>query len=483
MKNIYKIAFAAMAFALFFELFSQNTYAAMPSTFRDQGFYDCVYMNFIHEFPETVENGILTEQQLAKMTKLTCGHESITDMTGLELMTSLTELSIYHITGGNTSIDLSKNVNLTELYLFNIGISSVDLSKNVNLTEVTIGGDELTSIDLSKNVNLTYLDLWWNSLESIDLSKNVNLTYLNLGYCNQLASIDLSNNVDLEYLNLYDNQLTSIDLSKNTKLAYLDVSYNQLTSIDVSNSPELQIFIITGNPIENTDLSKNLNLKQLHSDDSILIETGITPQKDGDRIFYDFSDVEFLKIDNYDRQWDGDQGGWGYGLEWVYIDLYPANICINSLSDDDFIIDLGDSLDDPEAEECKFVFEYDKENRRLYVNDFSSTGGFVVFYRPQNMDIPSRSVVIIDDDPDSPVIDVPGLITLGEPIFRLELIAPEPDGSSDDESIDAPNTGAFPENSDTGNITFPILWSFIGAFAACLILYSNRKRDIVSLER
>lgn len=440
MKNIYKIGFAAIAVALLFELFSQNTYAAMPSTFRDQGFYDCVYGNFRHEFSETVENGILTEQQLAKMTKLTCGYESITDMTGLELMTSLTELSIYHITGGNTSIDLSKNVNLTELYLFNIGISSIDLSKNVNLTEVTISGDELTSIDLSKNVNLTHLNLWWNSLESIDLSKN-------------------------------------------TKLAYLDVSYNRLTSIDVSNSPELQTLIITGNPIENTDLSKNLNLKQLHSDDSILIETGITPQKDGDKIFYDFSDVEFLKIDNYDRQWDGDQGGWGYGLEWVYIDLYPANICINSLSDDDFIIDLGDSFDDPEAEECKFVFEYDKENRRLYVNDFSSTGGFVVFYRPQDMDIPSRSVVIIDDDPNNPVIDVPGLITPGEPIFRLKLIAPEPDGSSDDESIDVPNTGAFPENSDTSNVTFPILGSFIGTFAACLILYSNRKRDIVSLER
>ncbi|MBQ6313918.1 hypothetical protein IJI29_03680 [Candidatus Saccharibacteria bacterium] len=427
MKNIYKIGFAAIAVALLFELFSQNTYAAMPSTFRDQGFYDCVYGNFRHEFSETVENGILTEQQLAKMTKLTCGHESITDMTGLELMTSLTELSIYHITGGNTSIDLSKNVNLTELYLFNIGISSIDLSKNINLTEVTIGGDELTSIDLSKNVNLTYLNLWWNSLESIDLSKN-------------------------------------------TKLAYLDVSYNRLTSIDVSNSPELQTLIIMGNPIENTDLSKNLNLEQLHADGSILIETGITSKKDGDRIFYDFSDVEFLKIDNYSNQWD-----------WEYIDLYPASICINSLSDDDFIIDLGDSLDDPEAEECVFVFEYDKENRRLYVNDFSSTGGFVVFYRPQNMDIPSR--LIVENDPDDPVIDVSGLISLGEPIFRLKLIAPEPDGSSDDESIDVPNTGAFPENSDTGNVTFPILWSFIGAFAACLILYSNRKRDIVSLER
>lgn len=472
MKNIYKIGFAAIVVALLFELFSQNTYAAMPSTFRDQGFYDCVYGNFRHEFSETVENGILTEQQLAKMTKLTCGHKSITDMTGLELMTSLTELSIYHITGGNTSIDLSKNVNLTELYLFNIGISSVDLSKNVNLTEVTIGGDELTSIDLSKNVNLTHLDLWWNSLESIDLSKNVNLTYLNLGYCNQLASIDLSNNADLSYLNLYDNQLTSIDLSKNTKLAYLDVSYNRLTSIDVSNSPELQTLIITGNPIENTDLSKNLNLEQLHADGSILIETGITSKKDGDRIFYDFSDAGFLKIDNYSDQWT-----------WEHIDLYPANICINSLSDDDFIIDLGDSFDDLEAEECKFVFEYDKENRRLYVNDFSSTGGFVVFYRPQDMDIPSRSVVIIDDDPDNPVIDVPGLITLGEPIFRLKLIAPESDGSSDDESIDVPNTGAFPENSDTSNVTFPILGSFIGAFAACLILYSNRKRDIISLER
>ena len=143
MKNIHKAGLIALVATPLFGLFSQNTYAVMPSTFNDENFYNCVVSNFTSQYPgEVVAQSGLTNEQLGKMSSLACGFSSITDTTGLELMTSLTGLSL----GGNqlTSIDVSKNVNLTELDLYPNQLTSIDLSKNVNLTTLLLDSNQLT---------------------------------------------------------------------------------------------------------------------------------------------------------------------------------------------------------------------------------------------------------------------------------------------------------------------------------------------------
>ena len=264
MKNIYKAGFIALVATPLFGLFSQNTYAIMPSTFNDENFYNCVVENFTSQYPdEAIAESGLTNEQLGKMSSLDCQYKNIADTTGLELMTSLTTLYLRY-------------------------------------------NSRLTSIDVSKNVNLTTLDLYFSQLTSIDVSKNVNLTTLDL----------------------FGNQLTSIDLSKNVNLTTLYLRENQLTSIDISKNPDLKLTVLV-----------------FFVDPTVVVETGVLPESDGDLSTYDFS-----KFQN----------------------LYLKNPC--------------DELDDSLSEEC--VFEWDRENGRLNVSS-SLIGSEVGVYQSDNYD-PSR---------------------------------------------------------------------------------------------
>ena len=435
MKNIYKAGFIALVATPLFGLFSQNTYAIMPSTFNDENFYNCVVENFTSQYPdEAIAESGLTNEQLGKMSSLDCQYKNIADTTGLELMTSLTTLYLRY-NSRLTSIDVSKNVNLTTLDLYFSQLTSIDVSKNVNLTTLDLFGNQLTSIDLSKNVNLTDLVLRGNQLTSIDVSKNVNLTNLNL-QGNQLTSIDLSKNVNLTELVLMENQLTSIDVSKNVNLTTLDLRENQLTSIDVSKNVNLTKLFLMNNQLTSIDLSKNVNLTTLYLrenqltsidisknpdlkltvlvffvDPTVVVETGVLPESDGDLSTYDFS-----KFQN----------------------LYLKNPC--------------DELDDSLSEEC--VFEWDRENGRLNVSS-SLIGSEVGVYQSDNYD-PSRVR------------------------FKLKLTEPKPEElEEDDEAIVVPNTGAQIEDSNNSKELFPIFGMLLGTMTILfgMSLHSSYKRN------
>ena len=316
MKNIYKAGFIALVATPLFGLFSQNTYAIMPSTFNDENFYNCVVSNFSSQYPDEViaESG-LTNEQLGRMSSLDCWSRNITDTTGLELMTSLTELG------------LAENQ-----------LTSIDVSKNVNLTELSLLGNQLTSIDVSKNVSLTGLGLANNQLTSIDLSKNVNLTHLGL----------------------VNNPLTSIDISKN---------------------PDLDFFYV---------------------DPTLVVETGVLPESDGDLSTYDFSKFQHILVNKR-----------------------LSNPC--------------DELDDSLSEEC--VFEWDSENVRLNVSS-SLIGSEVRVYNPP----------------------VPG--SWSPDLFKLKLTEPKPEEpeepEEDNEAIVVPNTGAQIEDSNNSKALFPIFGMLLG---------------------
>ena len=114
------------------------------------------------------------------------------------------------------------------------------------LTELFCSGNQLTSLDVSKNTALTYLWCFGNQLTSLDVSKNTALESLSC-FVNQLISLDVSKNTALESLSCSYNQLTSLDVSKNTALYDLNCSYNQLTSLDVSKNTALTRLRCGGN--------------------------------------------------------------------------------------------------------------------------------------------------------------------------------------------------------------------------------------------
>ncbi|MDC1266850.1 hypothetical protein N8Z75_02620, partial [Crocinitomicaceae bacterium] len=144
-----------------------------------------------------------------------CVDMNISDLTGIEAFTALTEL--FCIKNQLTSLDVSQNTSLTSLYC---------------------GDNLITSLDLSSNTVLNNLDCHTNQITSLDVSQNTSLASLSCSD-NQLMSLDLSENTLLDWLSCSDNQLMSLDLSENTALMGLACDGNQLSCLNIANGNNL----------------------------------------------------------------------------------------------------------------------------------------------------------------------------------------------------------------------------------------------------
>ncbi|HEX2935233.1 MAG TPA: T9SS type A sorting domain-containing protein [Bacteroidales bacterium] len=136
-------------------------------------------------------------------------------------------------------------VNADTIKIYSAGMYYVDCSFN-----------EITSVDISKNQELTSINCYKNQLMSLDITKNADIAGIDCGE-NRLTAFDVSKNKQLTWLSIYKNQLTSIDLSKNTELTYLDVSDNQLSALDVTQNTKLSSFNCANNSLTGLDVSQN----------------------------------------------------------------------------------------------------------------------------------------------------------------------------------------------------------------------------------
>ncbi len=161
-----------------------------------------------------------------------CRNKSISDFTGIEAFTALTQFEC----GFNAlkSLDVSKNTALRELYCDYNYLTSLDLSNNTALISFDCSGNQFTNLDISKNIALTGLSCVTNKLSSLDVSQNTALNILKCSF-NELKSLDLSKNISLTDLECSDNQLMSLDVSNNNALTVLYCNNNYLASLNVAN--------------------------------------------------------------------------------------------------------------------------------------------------------------------------------------------------------------------------------------------------------
>lgn len=200
-----------------------------------------------------------------KLTELYCGGNKITNLD----VSQNTLLKIFSPSGGYqewygsskipenlfTSIDLSNNKELEQLYLENCQLlETLDISNNTKLKTLSCGSTNITSLDLSKNLQLTYFDC--------------------VGI--HITSLDVSNNTKLESLRCYWTDIQELDISKNTALTELLCSNEKLKSIDLSNNLELVSVQCTYSPITSLDVSKLAKLKELYCYNCRLFALDIT---------------------------------------------------------------------------------------------------------------------------------------------------------------------------------------------------------------
>ena len=269
------------------------------SYFDDEVFYKAVIDAYNKEnktnLPYTTN---LTDEQLKSIKSVSYDgafSEKIKSTTGIEKLTSLTDLSLYN--NKLSSIDLSKNTALTDLDLSVNNISSIDLSKNTALKELNLNVNNINSIDLSKNTALKELNL--NNISSIDLSKNTALTSLSL-YFDNLSNIDLSKNTSLTYLVLERSKISNIDLSKNTSLRYLVLSDNKISNIDLSKNTSLRYLNLSNN-ISSIDLSKNTALTRLYLNDNNISSIDLSKNTDLTELDLSSNNISSIKLyDNFD---------------------------------------------------------------------------------------------------------------------------------------------------------------------------------------
>ena len=216
---------------------------------------------------------VLTQQAMQDLTELDASlplggpaSVEISNLTGLEHATQLTELSL----GGNDIIDISVLSGLTQLTSLDLwGNDIIDVSVLSGLTQLTwlsLNGNFAVS-DVSPLSSLTQLtELYLSSNEVVDISPLSGLTQLTVLYLSSNEVVDispLSGLTQLTELSLGGNDIIDISvLSGLTQLTELSLGGNDIIDISVlSGLTQLTSLDLWGNDI--IDVSVLSGLTQL----------------------------------------------------------------------------------------------------------------------------------------------------------------------------------------------------------------------------
>jgi Leucine-rich repeat (LRR) protein len=272
-------------------------------------------------YDDISNDGQVPTALIENVTSLQVAENSISDVTGLEDFTSLTELEFYQI--GLASIDLSSNTLLEKVSLDNNPLTSIDISSLVNLTELSLEQTDITSIDVTANTALIVLDVSDNdslntldvrngnnsNFTSFDATNNTNLTCISVDdlsystsswsgnidngasftetdYCAYTAIPDANFEASLEAQGyddiLGDGQVptaliegvTNLDVSNEgitdltgiedfVALTELSISESNIPTLDVSNNTNLKKLEAYAAGLTSLDISQNINLEEL----------------------------------------------------------------------------------------------------------------------------------------------------------------------------------------------------------------------------
>lgn len=239
---------------------------------NETNFPDKIFRDYVEEYDDD-NNGSLSEVEIANIITIEVDYKNITNLKGIEYFSFLKELNCRN--NALTSLDVSKNTELTHLICDGNNLGKLDISRNTKLTTLACGRSNLNNIDVSKNLDLEVLLCESNNLESLDVKNNLKLVAL---YCtdNELTNINVSNNSKLLQLGCSDNQLTSIDITNNPLIKVFNCDNNDLYDVDITNNPMLEEFRCNNNNLDRINVSKNLELKTIECNNNNISTLDVT---------------------------------------------------------------------------------------------------------------------------------------------------------------------------------------------------------------
>ena len=246
-----------------------------------------------------LDNLVLTSN-ISGVINLDVSSQSISDLTGLEGFSSLQNLDVSNT--GITSIDISKQTELSRLNASNTSLSAIDLNTNAKLTELDLSNTNINAIDLSTQNLLTSLNLNNINLSSLDISANTELTYLNIANVASLTSLNLSALTKLEELQLSNaGSLTTIDVKNSVNLHTLNASSCGLNNITLINNVQLQDLNLSNNNLIFLDLSNLASLININVSNNTLTDFNVKNGNNSAIIAFDATgntSLDCIQVDN-----------------------------------------------------------------------------------------------------------------------------------------------------------------------------------------
>ena len=299
------------------------------------------------------EGDLITPSEMATLIRLDAQNANISDLTGLEFATNLTDLNLGHVyVGGrpinsNSISNISPLAGLTYLTELRLGFNSIaDISALAGLTNLTwldLTGNsvsniapvasltKLTQLDLDGNAisnispvagltNLTFLDIWGTPISDIspvaDLTK---LTSLGLGHNNISDISPVAGLTNLTGLYLPSNHITDISsLSGLTNLKTLWLNQNSISDLSslVVNTGlgDGDTVNVQGNPLSYQSIHTHIPILQSRG---IIVEfdnRAPTPPVPFADVPFDVTNIpepvppppivrDFFQLDPYYQQW------------------------------------------------------------------------------------------------------------------------------------------------------------------------------------
>ena len=155
---------------------------------NEENFPDPAFRSFVLFRLDPNADGVLTDEELAKVFRFNCDNRGIASLEGVEHFPELDYLSCE----GNN-------------------LEAVDLSHNPKLEVLSLANNALTELDVSVFPELNTLYVCENPMETLDVTMNEKLVYL-YAYDMELTSLDVSHNPLLEELLCYGNQIEELDI-------------------------------------------------------------------------------------------------------------------------------------------------------------------------------------------------------------------------------------------------------------------------------
>ena len=198
-----------------------------------------------------------------------CVNYNISDLTGIEAFTALTQLFCY----GNTlsSLDLRQNTALTLVQCYQNDLTSLEIGQNSALEHLTCSDNDLTNLDLSQASALTLVDCRDNQLTSLNMANgnNMNINGFSFNARNNpnLNCIEVDN---VAYSNTHwTNKDATASYSTNCSLSIDDFSAevsvfifpnpasSQLTLKSTQTITAITLMDMTGKEIAEPELNNN----------------------------------------------------------------------------------------------------------------------------------------------------------------------------------------------------------------------------------